>query len=294
VTLAYDADAAGQAAAERCYQWEQRFEVQFQVADLPPGRDPADVWRDDPDRLLKAVEGATPFLQFRLDRVLAAADLSGPEGRARAAAAIVPVLREHPNELVREGYIQRVAGTLGVDHAWFKEAIARGSGPPPRRSPSRPTARPIDRRELDALRWAIHRPDLVVDWLDTPMFSDPVAKAAFEALLGAETVPAAISSSSGEVGLLLQRLSVEEPDVGDATTLRARLIANTVEPAAQRRLAALVRAGDEQSAQVKVLLDTLVTARTQGEWPTAERAAEQLVAWTTGPGAYERSSGAAE
>jgi DNA primase len=294
VTLAYDADAAGQAAAERCYQWEQRFEVQFQVADLPPGRDPADVWRDDPDRLVKAVEGATPFLQFRLDRVLAAADLSGPEGRARAAAAIVPVLREHPNELVREGYIQRVAGTLGVDHAWFKEAIARGSGPPPRRSPSRPTARPIDRRELDALRWAIHRPDLVVDWLDTPMFSDPVAKAAFAVLLGADTVPAAISSSSDEVGLLLQRLSVEEPDVGDETTLRARLIANTVEPAAQRRLAALVRAGDERSAQVKVLLDTLVTARTQGEWPTAERAAEQLVAWTTGPGAYERSSGAAE
>ena len=45
VTLAYDADAAGQAAAERCYQWEQRFEVQFQVADLPAGRDPADVWK---------------------------------------------------------------------------------------------------------------------------------------------------------------------------------------------------------------------------------------------------------
>ena len=57
VTLAYDADAAGQAAAERCYQWEQRFEVQFQVADLPAGRDPADVWRDDPDALVAAVNG---------------------------------------------------------------------------------------------------------------------------------------------------------------------------------------------------------------------------------------------
>ena len=33
--LAYDADAAGQAAAERCYQWEQRFEVAV------PGRRPA-------------------------------------------------------------------------------------------------------------------------------------------------------------------------------------------------------------------------------------------------------------
>ena len=40
VVLAYDADGAGQAAAERCYQWEQRYEVQFQVADLEAGRDP--------------------------------------------------------------------------------------------------------------------------------------------------------------------------------------------------------------------------------------------------------------
>ena len=37
VVLAYDADGAGQAAAERCYQWEQRYEVQFQVADLEAG-----------------------------------------------------------------------------------------------------------------------------------------------------------------------------------------------------------------------------------------------------------------
>ena len=29
--------APGQAAAERCYQWEQRYEVQFQVADLDAG-----------------------------------------------------------------------------------------------------------------------------------------------------------------------------------------------------------------------------------------------------------------
>ena len=35
--LAYDSDAAGQGAAERWYRWEQRFEIQFEVADLPPG-----------------------------------------------------------------------------------------------------------------------------------------------------------------------------------------------------------------------------------------------------------------
>ena len=85
VVLAYDSDAAGQGAAEKWYGWEQHYEIQLQVADLPAGRDPADVWHDDPQQLLHALERATPFLQFRLDRVLQAADLATLEGRARAA-----------------------------------------------------------------------------------------------------------------------------------------------------------------------------------------------------------------
>jgi len=283
VTLAYDADSAGQAAAERCYQWEQKFEVQFQVADLPAGRDPADVWRDDPERLAKAVSEATAFLQFRIDRVLAAADLSSPEGRARAAEDLVPVLREHPNELVREGYIQRVAGTLGVEHAWFKDAIARNAAPRPRIEPRRArTAQSIDPRELDLLRWAIHRPELVADWLDEGFFADPLAREVFIALDSADTVPGAIESATGEVRAILERISVEEPEVGDETTLRARLMANAVEPAAQRKLDELLRSGDDRSAPMKVVLDELVRGRTQGEWKRAEQAAGQLVTWITG------------
>src|SRR5438309_2852881 len=49
VVLGYDADAAGQAAAERFYEWERRYELDIAVADLPPGADPADVARTDPE-----------------------------------------------------------------------------------------------------------------------------------------------------------------------------------------------------------------------------------------------------
>ena len=72
-------------------------------------------------------------MQFKMDRVLAGADLTSPEGRARAAEALVPVLREHPNELVREQYIQTAAGTLGIDHGWFKDAVVDDRGPARRR-----------------------------------------------------------------------------------------------------------------------------------------------------------------
>ena len=38
VVLAFDADAAGQAAAERVYEWEQAHDIDVAVADLPAGR----------------------------------------------------------------------------------------------------------------------------------------------------------------------------------------------------------------------------------------------------------------
>src|SRR5204863_7529496 len=87
IVLAYDSDKAGQAAAERLYEWERRYEVDIAVADLPPGSDPADVARTDPARLRAAVEHARPFLAFRLERALDAGSLDAPDGRAPIAGA---------------------------------------------------------------------------------------------------------------------------------------------------------------------------------------------------------------
>lgn len=282
VTLAYDADAAGRGAAERWYQWEQAYEIEVRVAALPAGRDPADVWRDDPGALLKALDGAKRFLQFRIDQVLADPDRSSPEGRARAAEALVPVLREHPSELVREGYIQSVAGTLGIDHAWFKEAIARRGHPRPTREEHRPGPSPrrVDRRELDALRWAIHEPHLVADWLEPALFADPDARAACDLLASSSTFREALDASEGTVRDLLERLAVEDATVdGDPTTLRARLLVNMVTPAGERARRELVEAGDERASEVSALLDGVVHQRDAGEWDAAQEAAMQLVGW---------------
>src|SRR5256886_2854360 len=152
VTLSYDADGAGQAAAERCYQWEQRYEVQFQVADLEAGRDPADVWRDDHEALATAVKGATPFLEFRLDRLLGASALSSFEGRARAGERAVAMIAEHPNELVRDQYVMRLADRLDIAPDRLRNtvttALARPHAEPARRERPPETA-VVDRRELD-------------------------------------------------------------------------------------------------------------------------------------------------
>ncbi|MGO8872945.1 MAG: DNA primase [Acidimicrobiales bacterium] len=109
VVLAFDADRAGQAAAGRFYEWERRLEIDVAVAALPPGTDPGELARSDPGGLRAAVEGAKPFLQFRVERILDAAELSTPEGRARAADHALAAVAEHPDNLVRDQYVMQIA-----------------------------------------------------------------------------------------------------------------------------------------------------------------------------------------
>ncbi len=121
IVLAYDADAAGQNAADKFYAWEKRYEVDLHVVELPKGTDPADVARTDPARLKQAVTEAHRFLAFRIERIVSGADLRSPEGRAQAFDAAAAAIWEHPNELVREDYLRQVADRCRVS----EETLAR-------------------------------------------------------------------------------------------------------------------------------------------------------------------------
>jgi DNA primase len=135
LVLAFDADSAGQAAAERFYRWEREHDLEVAVADLPPGQDPGDVGADDPARLAAAVEGATPFLRFRLDRAFAAADLATNEGRARAAERALAIVAEHPTGLVRDQYLMDVASRCRIEPDILRKMLDEIRALPPARRP---------------------------------------------------------------------------------------------------------------------------------------------------------------
>ena len=82
VVLAFDADAAGQGAAERFYEWEEKYQVEVYVAAFPGGKDPGELAQHDPAGLAAAVETAKPFLGFRLARVMDGPAPQSPEAPA--------------------------------------------------------------------------------------------------------------------------------------------------------------------------------------------------------------------
>ncbi|MGH9304178.1 MAG: toprim domain-containing protein, partial [Acidimicrobiales bacterium] len=125
VVLAFDADSAGQSAAERIYEWERRNEIEVAVASLPPGSDPAELAESDPAGLNKAVETALPFLSFRLERALRPERLHSAESRAKAAEDGVEMIAEHPNELVRDQYVMVVSDRTMIESDRLRERVER-------------------------------------------------------------------------------------------------------------------------------------------------------------------------
>ncbi len=131
IVLAFDSDGAGQAAAGRFYEWERKLELDVVVAAMPVGSDPAELARTDPEGLRRAVEGARPFLQFRVERILDGADLETAEGRARAADHALAAVGEHPDDLVRDQYLMQVSERCRLDPLLLRRRLEdlRRSGP---------------------------------------------------------------------------------------------------------------------------------------------------------------------
>jgi len=300
LVLAYDADDAGQNAALRIYQWEASYEIHLSVADLPPGQDPADVGLADPTRLAASVEGARPFLQFRLERLLRSADLSSVEGRAAAANAAVALIAEHPDDLVRDQYLMQLADRVAIDVDRLRRATVDVGGSrrdrPDRRdgssnrrpgdeAPARRQPPQRDRSEVEALRVAVHEPALVADRLDGALFVDPVVHEGYSLLASSATFHEALERAGGEVHDLLQRLAVEDLPWGDEPgNYATSVLVQLVEAAGTRRLTDMVRSGDDRASELKAVLEMLVSNRSAGTWTVAADAAAQLLPWVAGSG----------
>jgi DNA primase len=248
IVLAFDADAAGQGAAERFYEWERKHDIDVYVAALPPGSDPGDLARTDPGALRAAVTDAQPFLAFRLRRLLAAANLTTVEGRARAAEQAMAMVGEHPNPLVRDQYVMEIADRTRVDPDRLRGGTPKAAAPTlPRRRPQR-----TERPSLMVLLLAVHQPEAVADLLDEVLFTDEVELAAYRSLASAATLRDAIEQADPAAAELLQRLAVEEVDV-EAEDVLALLVGE-----------AAGRAVHELEAEARISPDPLAAAEVVG------------------------------
>ena len=144
VVLALDPDAAGQEATLRSLEssWNvfqttevgrsgratlyQRPEaLSLKIAALPQGKDPDEIISESPDEWSRLVEEAVPLMDYLFAVLSSRLDMSIPEGKARLAELLFPLIAATPDPFQQDHYFQRLASHLGMSAATLQASLGR-------------------------------------------------------------------------------------------------------------------------------------------------------------------------
>ncbi len=126
VVLCFDADAAGEKAAERSLASLLAEGLAVRLAAMPPGQDPDSLIRGEgAAAFLQRIEQAKDFFDFQLDRLAAAPDFESPRGRANAARKLAGWVALVSDPLLREGVINKATVRLGLSLKEFGRAVEK-------------------------------------------------------------------------------------------------------------------------------------------------------------------------
>ena len=232
IVLAFDADDAGKAAADRVYEWEQKYEIEVMVADLPAGVDPDDLSREDPERLAESVTKALSFLVFRLERELAKHSMDSIEHRARAAEEALDIVAQHPNALVRDQYVMTIADRCRMDADRLREMVRnpRKNRGPVAEAPTLPMPQKgSDHVEDQALQLVIDADESVMGLFSEPLFVTPMRRDVYVALMQAPSVREAVDMLGADEGNLLIELAASSDEDLDASAVASRLVSKAAD-----------------------------------------------------------------
>ncbi|MCM2428554.1 DNA primase [Streptomyces sp. RKAG337] len=144
VVFTFDGDAAGQRAALRAFEDDQKFAARTSIAISPGGMDPCELRLADGDAAVRnLVEHSSPLFEFAIHSAVARHNTDTAEGRAAALEEAAPIVAGIKDTSIQHEYAVSLASKLGILDEQFvvrrvsqlaRWARDRGQrGPEPRR-----------------------------------------------------------------------------------------------------------------------------------------------------------------
>jgi DNA primase len=198
IIFTFDGDAAGQKAALRAFDEDQRFVGRTFIAVSPDNMDPCELRLAKGDLAVRdLVARREPLVDFALRQVLSRFDLDTVEGRVDAMRRAAPLIAKIKDREKRPEYARKLAGDLGMDVEPVQRAVAKhvAGGDTPLRIPAQPTDSPQRLVEREALKLALQAPVLagpMFDAIGPEAYGDPVFQAVREAIATVGGTAAAI------------------------------------------------------------------------------------------------------
>jgi DNA primase len=125
ITLALDADEAGEEAMLRGVEFENALGAEVKVVILPAGKDPDDVIKEDPDAWPKLLGKALPVVDFTFDIVASSLDLTTAKDKSLAVEKLLPIIAEIKDPIRQAHYLQKLARLVQVSERYVEAALGR-------------------------------------------------------------------------------------------------------------------------------------------------------------------------
>jgi DNA primase len=126
VIICFDADNAGQNAAQRAIDVLLKEGLQVRIARIPPGEDPDSLLRKQPVAIFETIlREAKDYTRHLLDAACEREDIATPRGRGAVAQKIAVAIAKIPNAVQRESFLIEVAGRLQVPRAAIEEEVRK-------------------------------------------------------------------------------------------------------------------------------------------------------------------------
>ena len=139
ITLALDADAAGEEAMLRGVAFENTLGAEVKVIILPSGKDPDEVIKQDTKTWQHLLQEALPIVDYTFNTVASKADLTTVKGKSLAEEKLRPIIAEIKNDIRRDHYLSKLAKLIGASYESV-EASLKGYMVNKAKKPSREAA----------------------------------------------------------------------------------------------------------------------------------------------------------
>jgi DNA primase len=135
IRLAFDADKAGLAATERAVPIASRVKVTLSMIDIPSGKDPDELIRQDPKLWQQAITKHQYALDWLMTRYAGQLDLGSALGKREFTDVLLPVVRGLSDDVERDHYLAAIAKAVGTSREVLDSKFNKTGGPevPPRR-----------------------------------------------------------------------------------------------------------------------------------------------------------------
>ena len=128
VIFTFDGDAAGQKAALRAFDDDQKFVTQTFVAVEPNGLDPCELRQKSGDGAVRdLIARRVPLFEFAIKTEIKKFDLTTPEGRVSALNSTAPLIGKIRDASLRPEYVRTLAGWLGMDVEVVTAAVKKSA-----------------------------------------------------------------------------------------------------------------------------------------------------------------------